>query len=305
MSTVIENYWRRRTFALALFGCLALVVGTVLIGNSVSAQKPGKNGTTLAAVKTVDICDNEDGTWHYSGVIAVWNEGVVDTEGLTIQDCIQNKPGAGQFVDVYCGTLAGGQVVQLNGVPGVIPAGTTLATATLFSYSFDAAPLTGDIRNIARIKITNHSGQLGKAFGPEPKATFEGDVEPCGGGDGCTLTQGFWKTHPEAWPGPLQPSDPFFLSGQTYQEVLDTPVNVSQGYYQLAHQYIAAVLNQANGASTPSGVQDTLDLAEAWLSVNGPSACTAGGSCGVQKDWAGILDLYNNGLYPGGPLHCP
>jgi len=85
--------------------------------------------------------------------------------------------------------------------------------------------------------------------------------------------------------------------------VLDTPVNVSQGYYQLAHQYIAAVLN-ATGASVPNGVQETLDLAEDWLVTNTPSVCQCNGCCGPQKDWAAVLDTYNNGTYPGGPPHC-
>jgi hypothetical protein len=85
---------------------------------------------------------------------------------------------------------------------------------------------------------------------------------------------------------------------------MDTPVSASQGYCQLAHQYIAAVLNQASGAKVPDGVQETLNLAEGWLETSLPSACTAKGSCGIQKDWAATLDLYNNGLYPGGPPHC-
>lgn len=305
MSKAVRNYWRRHTIAIALFGCLALALSAMLFTSPSSAQKGGKNGTTLAGFKTVDICENENGTWHYSGLIAAWNQGAVDTEGLTIQDCIQNKVGGGQFTDQVCGTLAGGQVSQLNGPPGVIPSGTTQPTAILFEYGFDAAPLAGDIRNIVRIKITNHSGNLGTPFGPEPKATWDGEVVPCDGGVGCTLTQGYWKNHLESWPGsgPL-PSDTFFLSGKTYAEVLDTPVSASQGYYQLAHQYIAAILNQANGASTPDGVQATLDLALAWLSANGPSACTANGSCGLQKDWAAVLDEYNKGEYPGGPPHC-
>ena len=85
---------------------------------------------------------------------------------------------------------------------------------------------------------------------------------------------------------------------------MDTPVNVSQGYYQLAHQYIAAVLNVANNACLPEGVQDTLELAIAWLQANAPTVCPTGGSCGTQKTWAAILDDYNNGRYIGGPEHC-
>ena len=70
---------------------------------------------------------------------------------------------------------------------------------------------------------------------------------------------------------------------------------------------VAAVLNKAktdNPAVAPSGVQETLDSALAWLQVNAPSACTANGSCGTQKTWAKVLDDFNNGVYPGGPLHC-
>jgi hypothetical protein len=40
---------------------------------------------------------------------------------------------------------------------------------------------------------------------------------------------------------------------------MDEPVDTSQGYYQLAHQYIAAVLNIAKSdqpVSVPEGVQD-------------------------------------------------
>ena len=75
-------------------------------------------------------------------------------------------------------------------------------------------------------------------------------------------------------------------------------------YYILAHQYIAAGLDGAYGACVPSGVQDTLDLAAAWLAANTQAACSGAGSCGQQKDWAATLALYNTGNYPGGPSHC-
>ena len=106
------------------------------------------------------------------------------------------------------------------------------------------------------------------------------------------------------WPAPYDRTNTFYLSGKTWQAVLDTAVSESQGYYQLAHQYIAAVLNIASGAGVPAGVQAVIDDANTWLTNYPPSACTAKGSCGIQKDLAAILDSYNRGLYPGGPLHC-
>jgi hypothetical protein len=126
--------------------------------------------------------------------------------------------------------------------------------------------LTCDIRNVANVTILNHSNYAGTPYGPSPKATWTGGVpppcvQPLPGG--CTYTQGYWGNKPGVvWPAPYDRNATFYLSGQTWQQALDTSVNVSQGYYQLAHQYIAAVLNEANGASVPSGVQDILNQAD-------------------------------------------
>ena len=252
----------------------------------------GKNGTTLAAVKTIDICDAGDGQWRYSGEVSVWNEGAVATSGLAIQDCIQNKTGT-LFVDVYCNNLSVSEIA----------AGTTEGTATTFSYSFLAAPLSGDIRNAARLTILNHSGSLGIPKGPEPKATWLGEVGPCPVECGCTFSQGYWGNKPDViWPAPYDRNALFFLSTNTWQYYLDNPGG--NGYNILAVQYIAATLDQANGSCVPSGVQDVLTMATAWLNANGPGACPKASSCGVQKDWAKILDDYIQGAYPGSPGHC-
>lgn len=281
--------FRKTALLLASIGSVALGC----IGGNVHAQ--AKNGTTLAAYKTIDVCSVNATTWRYSGSVSVWNEGAVDTQGLTINDRIQTKIGT-NWVDSLSVPIT---------VTGQIAAGTTMATATVFPYSVEGPPLPDGVRNAALIQITNHSGSIGKAKGPEPKATFAGTVLPCPTTGGCTYTQGYWGSKPGVvWPAGYDRNAAFYLSGQSWQQVMDTPVNVSQGYYQLAHQYIAAVLNKANGALVPSGVQDTITLAEAWLNANVPGACTANGSCGTQKTWAAILAEYNEGSYPGGPAHC-
>lgn len=283
--------------------CISIVLmvstAVILAGLPVFGGKNNSSsGTTLSGYKTVDICTLDGSTWRYSGVISVWNSGALDTSDFTINDFIEYKTGT-KFVKAYN--------VFVDYKPGVIPAGTSLETALTFPYSIDAPPLAGAIRNNASLTILNHSGSLGIPFGPNPKATYTGGVQPppCTVDLGCTYTQGYWGNKPDVvWPDPYTRDAPFFLSGQTWQAAMDTPVNVSQGYYQLAHQYIAAALNQANGAYVPAGVLDTLNLADTWLTNNAPSACTAGGSCGTQKDWAATLDMFNNGLYPGGPGHC-
>jgi hypothetical protein len=291
------RYAKHVAMAAALAGLVACGGGSSMQSDA-QAARSGVNATTLAGYKTIDICQVDDLTWRYSGVISVWNEGAIDTLGFTINDFVEYKTGT-KFVK--------GFDVFVSYQPGEIPAGTTLATATTFQYSVDAAPLPGTIRNNASLTILNHSNYVGQAFGPNPKATYTGTIPPpaCAPSGGCSYTQGYWGNKPDVvWPEPYSRDAAFFLSGQTWQQVMDTPVNVSQGYYQLAHQYIAAVLNVANGAGAPQGIQDTLALATTWLGANGPGACTANGSCGTQKDWAATLDLFNNGVYPGGPAHC-
>jgi hypothetical protein len=307
--------WQHRIMAAAFAALLLLVVVPVF-----AVPSGGQSGTTLAAVKTIDICDNGDGTWTYSGDIAVWNSGAATTQGLAIQDCIQNKSGGGQFQDVpsLCGTLTGGQVTWVSGGTGCptpdceIPGGTDETTATLFHYSISGAPLAGDIRNIARITITNHSGHLGTAFGPEPKATYDGPIPPppCNVTEGCTHTIGYWCHKPGVeWPTcDFEKDTTFFLSGMTYGEMVCASESLSSsGYYKLGRQYVAALLNQCDGASTPSGVQDIITLSTAWFAAHVPGDCPPpppGSACSDQKTWAGILDDYNNGNYQGGPPHC-
>jgi hypothetical protein len=125
----------------------------------------------------------------------------------------------------------------------------------------------------------------------------------CGGG--CVHSQGYWGNKPGVvWPDPYSRDATFFLSGKTWQQVMDASVSGSPGYYQLAQQYIAAVLNQANGAPVPTDVQNTLGLAQSWFGAHDPDVCTGPGSCGTQKEWASILEQYNTGEWPGGPGHC-
>jgi hypothetical protein len=121
---------------------------------------------------------------------------------------------------------------------------------------------------------------------------------------GCTLTQGYWKTHSREGPAPYddawallgaaQEDTVFFSSGKTYYQVLWTAPKGNPDYI-LAHQYIAAQLNMLNGASTPANVQTAFDAATAYFSGGTASRSTILG-------WASLLDQYNNGIV--GPGHC-
>lgn len=121
--------------------------------------------------------------------------------------------------------------------------------------------------------------------------------EPPGGG--CTYTQGYWKTHPEAWP-----VTELTLGGVLYNQaelldIFNTPVKGDKTI-SLAHQLIAAKLNIANAAD-PTVLGTTVADADAWLANNG-------GVGSGEKNWNGgeglknMLDDFNNGIIGSG--HC-
>jgi len=130
---------------------------------------------------------------------------------------------------------------------------------------------------------------------------------------GCTLTQGYWKTHTKYGPAkhrddtwdqilPSGEDTSFYLSGQSYYQVLWTPPAGGNPYYQLAHQYIAALLNKLNGAATTPEVEDALAWAEDFFAENAPKASLSRPLANQARYYAGILGQYNEGYI--GPGHC-
>ncbi len=132
---------------------------------------------------------------------------------------------------------------------------------------------------------------------------------------GCSLTPGYWKTHSLFGPAPYDanwanlPSGadtPFFLSGQSYHQVLWT-APMGNVYYILARAYIAAYLNGLNGADT-SAITAELTAAMKLLSTYSPAEIgLMRGKNGKQLRaeivaLADTLDQYNNGII--GPGHC-
>ncbi len=182
-----------------------------------------------------------------------------------------------------------------------------------FSYDMWFGPYTEadcdfvpDFVNIAKV-VEGDSER--EATDPE---TVSIDVV-CAPTGGCTLTPGYWKTHSFYGPAPYDDTwlevgedTPFFLSGQSWYEVLWTSPKGGNVYYILAHAYIAAVLNGHNGADI-SDVENTLALAAGFFDAYTPDE--AAGFKGRDKalreealSWAAYLDAYNNGLI--GPPHC-
>jgi hypothetical protein len=150
--------------------------------------------------------------------------------------------------------------------------------------------------------------------------------------EGCTLTQGYWKTHnPLFWGGASKKADPtwedlgdvdgdlavegageeFYGNGFTYFDAMWTAPSGNM-YWQLARQFIAATLNSFNASTTPE-VDAALAAADVFFSTYSPAAAAGlpdedPGTPGVIDSReeivaaAGLLASYNEGDI--GPGHC-
>jgi hypothetical protein len=133
--------------------------------------------------------------------------------------------------------------------------------------------------------------------------------------EGCTHTQGYWKTHSEYGPAPYDNTwaelpdgadTEFFGTGHTYYEILNMDSRGGNAYIILAHQYIAAELNGLNNDDPlPSHITDIMGDAELLLidyqsSLEIPKK-NPDRSYAITL--AGELDGFNNGYFPGWP-HC-
>jgi hypothetical protein len=129
--------------------------------------------------------------------------------------------------------------------------------------------------------------------------------------EGCSLTQGYWKTHSK-YAGPkkydatwalIGEDTPFFLSGKTWYQAINTSSAGGSAYYILAHQYIAARLNLAGGTSSTPAVTDALAAATTFYNTYTPSSTLSSSVRAQAIAWAGTLADYNEGRI--GPGHCP
>jgi hypothetical protein len=126
----------------------------------------------------------------------------------------------------------------------------------------------------------------------------EPDVEVPG--DACPLTQGFWKTHHRYATNPSQQlnwplSEDTMLCGQRWLDILHTEPAGGDAWYVLAHQYIAARLNVANGAPTSSQLLEALAEAQSLLAACMPLTPPPTPERDRAIELAELLTRYNEG----------
>jgi hypothetical protein len=119
--------------------------------------------------------------------------------------------------------------------------------------------------------------------------------------NGCTLTQGYWKNHADAWPVAGLTLGAVAYTEAQLLDILGAPVE-GNGLISLAHQLIAAKLNVASGAN-PAAIAATIAAADALIGGLVVPPIGAGYLApATTSALTTALDNYNNGLT--GPGHC-
>jgi roadblock/LC7 domain-containing protein len=129
---------------------------------------------------------------------------------------------------------------------------------------------------------------------------------------GCTLTIGYWKTHPTQLAKYLAQLPAIVWSGQPAlntltvaqaQNILNFSGQASNGIAKLQGQLLAALLDIQTGADS-SAVSSTISAANTFLANHAISSWSSltKAQQGQVNTWATALDSYNNGLT--GPGHC-
>jgi hypothetical protein len=137
--------------------------------------------------------------------------------------------------------------------------------------------------------------------GREFSDTISCATQPCVPPTNCTYTQGYWKTHPNAWPVSSLTLGTTSYTESQLLEILGQPAQ-GNGLVILAHQLIAAKLNIANGAD-PSDVQQAIIDADTMIGglvvpPIGSDYLPSGQTSGLTE----TLTEYNEGTI--GPGHC-
>jgi hypothetical protein len=115
----------------------------------------------------------------------------------------------------------------------------------------------------------------------------------------CTFTQGFWKTHENAWPVNSLTLGTVVYTKAELLDIFNTPAE-GNGLIFLAHQLIAAKLNVAGDAMPTPAV--TQAIADADAIIGGLVVPPVGADYldpAAASPLTETLDQFNNGTLPG------
>lgn len=235
---------------------------------------------------------SEINTYGVRGTITVTNGGEITTENLKLVDQVEYKiPGPGQFE-------------PLSGASQTITPSTQLGPGETGNYNYEITfdPVPGVIyRNSVKVTITNHSGHLGKEFGPEPKADFSLPSEPtikyfdrtasivdeltCPSGFKCTITDSGYP----AWNNIGEGKD-----DEPYTWTVTYTLTPDQG------STVCDTVRFENTATLTES--DNKETRTASAGVSWDCAIISNGCTYTQGYWKNHPSAWDDGIKPGDPF---
>jgi hypothetical protein len=282
---------------------------------------------TNTARGTIKVTKTVSGSGTFSGSFSVeLRQGAADTDPGTGDDT------PGDLLDTQPVTSAN-QPVQLNGdlEPGTYQV-CELVPGPGWIVTFDGSPADFELQLNDSNERQCVNVEVGVDAADQDITVAVDNTPPPGGGQ---LTIGFWKNHASCKTSsgkqspvlddvlktfPIAPNQtkPGFYVGTLYVDTCQEAVSLlnkqavgtvgkgqkkaSDAFFNLASQYVAAVLNVQGGASTCNGQATTLiNTAQALMQAvgfNGAGTTVTPTSAQTSQalSLAGLLDQYNNGL---------
>jgi hypothetical protein len=298
---------------------------------AVGCSKPSAhNPLAPTAVMPMDLASHAAGTnRHFKASVAPASVGAGSAPSLSITitncsdaACPGNPTSANQNIGsaeiVVPAGFAATSVTMVNAsggkswsaalVAGTIRLGANggtqrLAAGESVTVTFDAtAPAVCDFYTweTRAYQDTLSGGQLVTTT-PYALVGSQPQVEVTGCASGCTLSQGYWKTHPQAWPVASLTLGTVVYTAEQLLSILQQQV-AGNGLVQLAHQLIAAKLNIANGADG-TAVASTIAAADTLIgSLVVPPVGSGSLATSATSALNDVLDNYNTGVI--GPGAC-
>lgn len=234
------------TGAVALLACgggSGAAGAAAAASNAVDLGVPALTATDATATTiTVQVCAAETGA--PGGFSIQWTPGDDPSAAWPESACGASFSGSARDSRY---ALAAGECVE-------VMLGDFLADNGFSAGEGCGVPLTCGTSYLVRTFAHASGGDYKKSDFSTPIVAATAACEP----EACTLTWGYWKTHPEVWTVAELTLGETTYAADAVQAILATDVG-GNGLLALAHQLVAAKLNGVAGASTEAGDQAIAD----------------------------------------------
>ena len=124
-------------------------------------------------------------------------------------------------------------------------------------------------------------------------------TDACTAPDQCVRDWKWWEQTEKNWPNLPDEAEawfrgwPFFDTGLSWQQLLETAASGDDAYRSLAREYIAATLNMAKGVDAPQAAREARSKAARYFSQ--VPALRAATDAATLDQWAAVLRSFNTG----------